>query len=647
VTRSLDKGFVLGNWKVVPDQCLIVGQSGEFHLEPKVMELLVYLAHHQDEVVKRDTLLSEVWQGVVVGDEALSRAVSILRAHLGDSPKDSRYVQTIPKVGYRLVMPVELTAVEPTQKPAIARNIRWGWLLVLVLISVAAAFFWRNGSDEAPLIDSPANFSTLTDWFDYLATEANQSAPATSIAVLPFETLDEDNDGTELGDGLTDELTISLSKIRGLKVVARRSSYSFRNRNEDVPTIGRLLNVDAVFEGSIRVNGEHFRINALLSDAENGYLIWSDVIDTTADGLYDTQAALVAEVVGALRNHFADDDLADPQQERPLPDQEAYRLYLMSGNHLWQLRGERPLRKSIELYREVLELDPSFSRATIGLAKSLVVLPFYSEEAMQPVFQEVESILAGQKFSEPREQGEVEAIRAFMAWNRWQWIEAEERFRRSLQLAPDLPNTYQWYSQHLSSVGHNSAGLESARRARELDEVSPVINDRLGVAYLWKGDTLRAAEHFAISAQLGFRNAINPGYMILLLRLQRFDELKNLLNALLLGVPQRPDWLVDNLQDVFRDENREQALEMARQVGWPVLPGLPRLEFGLWILLGANDEAYRTFDAFRDTKRQYLQLEFVFTEEARPFREDPRFEELAREIGWRAYWDQYGEPETQ
>lgn len=646
MTRSIDKGFFLGNWKVIPDQCLIVGQGGEFHLEPKVMELLVYLADHQDEVVKRDTLLSEVWQGVVVGDEALSRAVSILRARLGDDPKDSRYIQTIPKVGYRLLMPVASIANEPTQQRATARNFRWSWLLVLVLIPLAAALFWRNGSDEAPLIESPANFPTLTDWFDHLVTEANHSAPATSIAVLPFETLDEDNDGNELGDGLTDELTISLSKIKGLRVVARRSSYSFRNRNDDVPTIGRLLKVDAVFEGSIRVDGEHFRINALLSDVENGYLIWSDVIDTTADELYNAQSALVTRVVRALRSRFAAGDLGEPQQERQFPDREAYRLYLMSGNHLWQLRGEQPLRKSIELYREVLALDPEFSRATIGLAKSLVVLPFYSEEAMEPVFQEVEGILAAQDFSEPREQGEVEAIRAFMAWNRWQWVEAEERFRRSLQLAPDLPNTYQWYSQHLSSVGHNSAGLESARRARELDEVSPVINDRLGVAYLWKGDDLRAAEHFAISAQLGFRNAINPGYMVLLLRLQRFDELKNILNALLLGVPQRPDWLVDNLQALFLDENREQALEMARRMGWPVLPSLPRLEFGLWVLLGANDEAYRTFDAFRDTTRQYLQLEFVFTEEARPFREDPRFEELAREIGWRAYWDQYGDPDT-
>ena len=79
VTRPKDNAFLLGNWKVVPDQCLIVGQGGEYRLEPKVMELLVYLADHQDEVVKRDTLLSEVWQGVVVGDEALSRAADSFR----------------------------------------------------------------------------------------------------------------------------------------------------------------------------------------------------------------------------------------------------------------------------------------------------------------------------------------------------------------------------------------------------------------------------------------------------------------------------------------------------------------------------------------------------------------------------------------
>jgi TolB-like protein/DNA-binding winged helix-turn-helix (wHTH) protein/tetratricopeptide (TPR) repeat protein len=646
VNIDIQQGFQLGAWRVYPDQGLLEAEDGQFHIEPKVMEVLVYLAHRQDKVVKRDELISEVWHDTLGTDEVLSRAISVLRTHLGDNRMTPSYIQTLPKVGYRLLMPVKpLAASEPAAQAPKSPISKWPVALGAVIAVTAALLFWTSLDDE---IDprSPAAFADITDWFDFLVGEKEGTTETTSIAVLPFGNLSENNESEFFSDGLTDELTMSLSKVKGLKVVARRSSYSFKNRIDDVPTIGRLLNVDAVFEGTIRHTGDQLRINAQLSDVSDGYLIWSDIFEVDASDVFNVQETMATAVVEAMRERFSGGSLQIPQEEQTPPNIEAYQLYLTSGNFLWQLRGERPLRKSIELYRQAVAIDPGFSRAYIGLASSLVLLPFYSSEPMDSTFQEVQEILASHQFTDHRELGEAEAIHAFMAWNQWQWIEAEERFRKALELAPDSPVIYQWYSQHLSSVGRNRDGLKAAKRARELDEISPVINDRLGIAYLWVDDNVRAAEHFAIGAQLGFRNAINPGYMVLLLRLGRFDEFKSVMAALHRGMAGAPDWLTENADTVFLKENRKATLAMAMQAQKERRLVLPRLEFGLWILIGGIDQAYETFAAFRDSNRQFLQLEFVFTEDAREFRQDPRFAKLAKEIGWQEYWKAFGGPDN-
>ncbi len=647
VSDDINQGFRLGQWLVLPDQGLLDGADGQAHLEPKVMEVLVYLARHQNQVVRREDLINEVWRGTIVTDEVLSRAISVLRTRLGDNRMTPSYIQTLPKVGYRLLMPVTPLDSPAPEMSRFRHLTSWQPIALVTAVFLASLllFYWAQSEDE---VDprSPAAFANIADWFDFLSEEKSGIADATSIAVLPFDNLNENGGSDFFGDGLTDELTMSLSKVKGLKVVARRSSYSFKTRTDDVPTIGRLLNVDAVLEGSIRQVGERWRINALLSSVSDGYLIWSDNFECETSALFDMQEKLAVAVVEALRKHFKDGDLLLPLVDQAPPAIEAYQLYLMNGNFLWQLRGEQPLRKSIELYRQALTIDPNFSRAYIGLANSLVLLPFYSNEPMEPAFQEAQKIFESHEFTESRDLGEVEAVYAFMAWNRWQWIEAEERFRRALQLAPDSPNIYQWYSQLLATVGRRQDSLEAVKRARDLDEISPVINDRLGIAYLWLGDNVRAAEHFAIGAQLGFRNAINPGYMILLLRLQRYNEFKAIMSAFHQGLPESPAWLIDNADTFFLEKNRKQSTQLALQAVKQGHPIMPRLEFGLWILLGANDQAFATFEKLRISNPHYLQLEFVFAEESREFRDDPRFKRLAQDIGWQKYWETFGEPDA-
>ena len=646
-------GFQLGEWRVYPDQGMLEGAAGQLHVEPKVMEVLIYLAERQDEVVRRDELISGVWHDTFATDEVLSRAISLIRAHLGDDRMTPLYIQTLPKVGYRLLMPVTpLPEPEPKSEPEIDLGLmpakypynRWLIALSFTAIVVAAIATWQWQETEIDE-NSPAAFANISEWFDFLLEKEAGTTGVTSIAVLPFDNLSEGNDSTYFSEGLTDELTMSLSKVKGLKVVARRSSYSFKNRTDDVPTVGRLLNADAIFEGTIRRTGDQLHINAQLCDVSDGYLMWSAIYERNVNDIFDVQEEMTRAVVEAMREHFDEGSLQTPLSKQAPPDMEAYQIYLMNGNFLWKLRGEKPLRESIELYRKALAIDPGFSRAYIGLANALVLLPFYSSEPMELMFQQALTALAGHTFVEQRDLGEVEAVHGFVAWNRWQWLKAEEHFRKALELAPDSPSIYQWYSQHLAAVGRNQDGLEAAKRARELDEISPTVNDRLGVSHLWVNDDVRAAEQFAIGAQLGFRNAINPAYMVLLLRLQRFNEFQSILAALHRGIPNPPNWIIADPETVFQSEDRKAVLEMARQAKQEGRFSRSSIEFSLWIAIGGIDDAYRTFYAQRNTTPQYLHLEFIFSKEATRFRQDPRFEQLAKDIGWQEYWETYGGPD--
>jgi len=296
-------GFQLGEWSVHPDQGLLVGEKGELHLEPKVMEVLVYLAERQDQVVRRDDLINDVWRGTFVSDEVLSRAISLLRTCLGDDRMTPYYIQTLPKVGYRLLMEVTpLVIPEPDQEPESGLLLKENRVLKPVLAIAAAIIiilsivFW---STNEKVIDprSPAAFATIAEWFDFLAKEKEGEEGVTSIAVLPFENLSENDDSTYFSEGLADELTMSLSKVKGLKVVARRSSYSFKNRMDDVPTIGKLLHADAIFEGTIRRVGDQLRINAQLCAVSDGYLMWSGLYERNVSDVFDVQEEIATAVI--------------------------------------------------------------------------------------------------------------------------------------------------------------------------------------------------------------------------------------------------------------------------------------------------------------------------------------------------------------
>jgi len=645
---DLQSGFCLGLWTILPNQNRIEKDSDSAHLEPKVMSVLYVLARNQGEVVSRQELIDEVWKGTFVTDEVLSRAVSVLRKQLGDDSKNPEYIATVPKVGYRLVKGVVSTEIaatgQLTMEPSAPRRLQWplrAIVAVLLLLLLTVGYLWEEQA-PAPPVDprSPTLFADLSDWFELIIRGDIPAEAVTNIAVLPFDDISEQAGNAFLSDGLTDELISSLGQLEGLKVVARSSSLNFRHRYEDVRTIGDILDVQAVVEGTVRRSDDRIRISAQLSSTRDGYVLWSQTFERDLQDLLVLQAEISQKIILALREKLGLNTLVSPSVDSAPPDMQAYQLYL-NGRFLWKLRGEAPLRKSIALFGQALQLDAAFTRARLALANSIVLLPYYSVEPEEVAFNTVLAILDDVSAATPAEAGEVEAIKGFIAFRRWQWRASEDLFHKALMLAPNNPNLYVWYSQLLSAVGRNVDALKTAQQAHDLDAVSPVINHRLATAYLWNNNNVRAAEQFARGAELGFINQRSPAYLIFLLRMGRFGEARHVVKSLYAGSGLDPQWLADNIQGIKQgDHDLVEAAESAVTAGNIA----PQIVLGLWLYLNEPERVYAVLNGLANHKKN-IHFELLFSEEARAFRSSSEFSEVVEELGLQSYWDNWRGPD--
>jgi len=237
----------------------------------------------------------------------------------------------------------------------------------------------------------------------------------------------------------------------------------------------------------------------------------------------------------------------------------------------------------------------------------------------------------------------AEGLFAFIAFRSWDWIGAEESFRKALAFDPNDPDLYQWYSQFQASLGHAGKSLELAQRAKELDALSPVVNDRLAVAYLWANRDDAARRQFEEAAMLGLGPGANPrAYLVLLMRERRYAEALGLLEAIQTRLAGSTDWVrafVSAQEDAGRRTAAVEALAEAARAG-----GIkPRLLFGAWVYLGEYDQAMEVANALLSDPANF-DVEFLFAREAVGIRQHAGFGELVSAIGLDSHWDAYGWP---
>jgi TolB-like protein/DNA-binding winged helix-turn-helix (wHTH) protein len=628
-----DSEFQLGPWRVQPLLGTLTGPEGTVHLEPKVMGVLVHLAERRGEVVTREQFIERVWHGRVVTDEVLSRCISLLRTQLGDNPREPQYIQTVPKVGYRLVVPVEPLAAPPPADsagviPAHAPRRK---------VSDRRRFVpWAIGAGVVLVIG-------LGVW-QWIERSSKPGADQAAIAVLPFVNVSPDAGNEYFSDGLTEELIDRLAHVPGLRVVARTSAFALKGSNEDIRTIAGRLGVHYVLEGSVRKEGDQVRITAQLIDAERGFHLWSQRFDGELRQIFRLQDDIANAIVTQLKPRLADSRVrtqistAPPTQVIP-----AYELLLRARYNL-KRRDEAPIRRAIELFQEAIELDPGFVDAYSDLAGAYAVLPYYSYEDQGEMFDLALATIERGAALNPAVRDAAEGTRAFIHFGRWEWVEAEEAFRHALATQSSDPNLEQWYSQHLASVGNATESLVHAELAKRLDVLSPVVNDRLAVAYLWVNDDEHARTQFELADELGLGPTANPeAYLVLLLRQKQYQHAREILVGLQRLFARAKEWIDPFLAALEDPTLRPAAIAAVAQATEHHSLSL-KYQYGVWLYLGEADRAMDAAMRLADEPADF-KVEFLFARETASLRRHPRFGELITRIGLDRYWDRYGWPE--
>jgi adenylate cyclase len=416
----------IGDWTVQPSLNLIERNGASIKLEPRAMDVLVYLATAPNPVTSADELLREVWRGRVFDDGVVYKKINQLRQALGDDGRGGRVIETIPKRGYRLVAAVTVENAESQDKPA------------------------------------------------HSTTEA-------TIAVLPFVSID----GPEheyFADGLTEELLNRLAALPQLRVSARTSSFYFKGKDVPLGTIGRLLNVRYVVNGSVRHSGDVLRITVRLDDATNGNNVWSDRFERTRREVFALQDEIVLAVVDRLELTLRVETRA-ALTHRSTSSAAAQDLYYRA-KYLTEGFKLSDVDSAIGCYERAIALDPEYALACVGLAETLRVRGQVGEvHPADPAWQRARDLVRKAIELDPN-NADAHALHGTLLLLRHDWTGADRALRHAEQLDPDGLNVLQGQFLYYCCGGWPPERmLDYTRRLARVHPLNPYAAQLHGIAH--------------------------------------------------------------------------------------------------------------------------------------------------------------------
>ncbi len=500
---GLHEGFRIGDCEVRADDGTVSTPSGPRRLGPRPMAVLLALAEQPGKVFSREELMARVWTGLVISDETLSRCISDVRQALDDDRRAPRYIETLARRGYRLLVepsPVDPGPEQPVQaapseslptagsKPALtALQKAAPWLAAaLAVLLIGVGWFTRSPEPVPPPL------------------AAETPLAENGIAVLPFANLSDDPELEYFSDGLSEELIHRLSGVEALAVVARTSAFAFKNTNKDVREIGRTLGVAYVLEGSVRRLGDRVRIGAQLIDVQNGFHLFSRVYERPFSDLFAIQEHVALEVGAALEPRLT--GLLEGLQAPPVETApEALEAYLL-GKHLQRRHTAADLERAAFEFRHAIELDPEFARPYAGLAETLALTSQYAGRPIADTRDEIEALIAKSRELDPRSALPWHA-QGLLAFYEDRLADALDAFGTAQELDPNA----------IGSIGMRAWTLRSLGRNREALAVTTVAlrKDPINVHTTNVHATLLAQLGQLDESERWFRRAldVNPGYL--------------------------------------------------------------------------------------------------------------------------------------
>jgi len=442
------------------------------------MDMLVCLAEHHGEVLSTSKLIAEVWGGRIVGDHSVYRLVQQLRTALGDDPNNPRYIATVTRRGYRLIAPVE-----PLHDHMLAAQIARGRKILSS----------RRGQLIAALSGSFALAALVAlSVQPFFAREGPYASE--TIAVLPFIDLSAGQDSAYLGDGIASEIIHALSNGSGLRVIARTSSFSFKNASVVIAEIAAQLGASVVLEGSVRREDDRLRVIAQLVDAETGDYLWSEDFDRAVDELIAVERDIALAVAARLTGNTADSTRIAAALP-PVDDIEAYEFYLLGRERMRIPSGlsrdwsRADADQAVAYFRRAVAADPTFARAYAGLADALLQRAVIGRGVPRPG--EISSAVAEEALAAIDRAENLAPTLAETRVSRGlaaRVLEQDDErafalYREAIALDPNLVRAY----YHLARGVQGDEGIAALETAVELDPLSAEL-------HLWLARLLRDHE---------------------------------------------------------------------------------------------------------------------------------------------------------
>jgi TolB-like protein/DNA-binding winged helix-turn-helix (wHTH) protein/Tfp pilus assembly protein PilF len=606
-------------------------------LQPLPFQLLAFLLERPGQLVTREELHRKLWpKDTFVDFEAsLNTAIKKLREALGDSPDSPRFIETLPRRGYRFLVTAEKlsdrdsgagVAAEPvTHRPSVrteeppltttrphARTLAVGALggLAILAMGLLVGLMWRRVvSGPPPRIES--------------------------LAVLPLEDLSRDPDQEYFADGMTDELITNLAKIRALRVISRTSVTLFKRTRKPLGEIARALNVDAIVEGTVRRSGNRVRISVQLVHAASDKHLWADTYEGDLSNILVLQTTVARDIARQIKVTLTPQDQARLASGRLL-NPEAHEAYL-KGRYFCSKRTEEGIEKGIEYLEKAIQIDPTSALAYSASANCHAYSNRTHLRGPTEAYAKVRT--AAVKALEIDDTvAEAHALLAQVTvYSDRDWFAAEREFQRAIDLEPEDATVHQRYALILAGAGRLKEALAEIRRARELDPLMVILNANVGQILYYARQYQQATEEFKkalemeptmVAALQGFGHTyVQMGrYTEAIAAFQKARHDGGSLVAAQLGhafaVSGRRGEAVRTLKELKESSKQKYV---------------PPFDIALiYIGLGEKDHAFEWLhksDAERSRDMAFLEVDPVFD----PLRSDPRFTDLLRRVAASAH----------
>ncbi len=676
------KYFRFGEFRLYPTEHLLLRDETPVPLAPKAFDILSYLVQNGGRLVKRETLMEAIWPDSFVEETNLTVNISLLRKFLDTTPDGRPYIETVPRKGYRFNAEViECEEAEEHKYQKSNENVTpfgvgdHASSAAAVMMSPTAEIQTASPAEllVAPAIATPPNpsaeiippsFTAGTPatssakasasrvgliaaallvlvvglfyfWIHWHSRPSVVSASERSIAILPFRPLEAAPEDEYLGMGLTDALITRLGTLH--KIVIRPVGAVRKYAKSDDPiAAGKQLAVQSVLEGSIQREPEQdkVRVTVRLLRVSDGEVLWANTFDEKFTDMFSVEDSISQKVADKLTVKLSDDE--QKQLLRPFTgNSDAYQLYL-KGRFYLNKRTVDGVKQSIDYFQKAIQTDPNYALAYAGLADSYTMAGSYGYSIMPPreALPQAEAA-AAKALAIDDSLAEVHASLGYIKFTYdWDWVGAEQEFKRAIALNPLYDTAHHWYSHELIALGRSQEGIAEAKKALELSPSDTVMNEHMGWAYLMVRDYDHAIENarkaieidpdFLLAHRvLGLAYQYKGEHDQAIAEFERGMELSH-------GDPVAKAFLARAYAAAGKTDQATQMLnDLVKLANSQYVP--PAEIADTYAALGMKDEAFQWLNKAYDERAAalvYAQVAQVYD----PLRSDPRFQELLKRL---------------